>query len=229
MTPAQTFETYQSAVRTVARSVCRSGGASHDQDDMYQVGCLALLEMQIDELGEKQCGAYVHQRLHGGMMDELRRSDAVSRKSRRLLRDIDDTAQTLSHVLARPATPTEVCEHTGLTLTEYFAAKQAAYVAARSDVEGEELPIDPVFLIQCSQAAPDDPLAILHARETSARLAAAVERLTPRQREAIVGRYVEEKTGEQLAAEMRITQGRVSQLQSEAIIKLRELLKESPR
>jgi RNA polymerase sigma factor for flagellar operon FliA len=64
----------------------------------------------------------------------------------------------------------------------------------------------------------------MSASETGRRVSAALESLPPRLRHVLLARYVHERRGEDIAARLGVTASRISQMQKEAIRRLREVL-----
>jgi RNA polymerase sigma factor for flagellar operon FliA len=229
MTPLQTLQLHEAAVRRLAGQFAAHAGSSVDREDLAQDGFLALLEMQIDDTQpELQRHAYVEQRMRGAMLDSLRATDPCPRQVRRTLRAI---AQAEAHLTAlnggRP-TDAEIAAEAGVPLEKYFAARHAAHVTtpAAAPDEGFEdrVTVDELFLAQHARSATGDPADLATQAELRRRVAAALDTIPARLRHILLARMTD-RTLREIAGELGVTESRVCQLQKEAIRRLREALK----
>lgn len=229
MTPLQTVRLHEVAVRRIAASVSNSTNGIVDRDDLAQDGFVALLEMQFTECDERQRHGYVEQRMRGAMMDGLRRSDSCSRHARRVLRAIAKADARLTDLHGRRLTDAELAAEAGVSLEMYFSARHAAHVAtpaAAPDEDAEDrVSVDEIYLVQGAVES-SNPLEGAMSSEAARRLGAAINELPPRYRHVLLARYVHERRGEDIAAELGVTASRISQMQKEAIRRLRVALTE---
>jgi RNA polymerase sigma factor FliA len=232
MTPLQTIRLHEAAIRRLAAQFSVQTGGAADREDLLQDGFVALLEMQFDEnQPTRQRHGYVEQRMRGAMLDSLRRSDPCPRSVRKTLRVIADASRQLTAQLGRSPTDAEIAAAAGLSLSAYFAARHAAYVAAlgppRADEIEDNTEVDEVFAAQYGAQSFRSPLDSAALDEIRQHVAAAVDALPPRLRHILVSRLLQERTQAELAAELGVTVSRVSQLQKEAITRLRAALEDS--
>ena len=231
MTPLQTVRLHGSAVRRIAATVSNSTRGIADRDDLAQDGFVALLEMQINAaLPASQRHCYVEQRLRGAMLDSLRHADSCPRSARRMLRAIARADRRLSAQLGRRPTDAEIAAEAGISLETYFAARHAAHISTPTAAPDEDFEdrvmVDDVYLVQAGLSVSGDPLDNATSSETARRLGSAINELPPRLRHVLLARYVHERLGEEIAAELGVTASRISQMQKEAVRRLREALTE---
>jgi RNA polymerase sigma factor for flagellar operon FliA len=226
----QTVRLHEAAVRRLAAQFSAHTGSAVDREDLAQDGFVALLEMQLDETQpELKRHGYVEHRMRGAMLDSLRHTDPCPRSVRRTLRAIAKADTHLSAQLGRRPTDAETAAEAGISLETYFAARHAAHVTtpALAPDEGYEdrVTVDEVYLVQRA-IEPGNPLDAAMLGEAASELRSAIESLPARYRHALLARYVYERRGEDIAAELGVTAGRISQMQKEAIRRLREALTE---
>lgn len=162
---------------------------------------------------------YAARRVAGALLDELRSVDWASRSVRRRAREQEEAAEVLCRRLGREATSDEVARHLGVPAAE-VARTQAdvhrslvlswqAVVAATGDEPA--LPgVEP------------SPETVLVHRERDAYLHDAMAELPERLRRVMTALYVDERSVTELAAELGVTESRVSQIRTEALSLLRE-------
>lgn len=183
-------------------------------DDLTSAAMVGLLQAvrAYDEGRGVPFAAYATTRIRGAVLDELRRADWASRSVRAKARSLDEAAGATGAGLA------EAAAAAGLTVEE---ASQV-----RADVErARVLSTDGAALV--GQAMPLDlvtPETSLMDRERTGYLRDAVDLLPDRLRHVVVGIFFEDRTPAELAAELGVTESRISHMRAEATSLLREAL-----
>lgn len=192
-------------------------------EDLVSAGmaALALAARSYDPEHGVPFGRYAARRIKGALLDELRSHDWASRSVRRRAREHAEAAARLAHALGRPATPAELAEALGVPVTEVEAAEHDVHRAvvlswqAVLEVAGEE-PALP--------AGVPSPEAVLLDREREAYLRDAVEMLPERLRDVVRAIYFDDRSLQQIAADLGVTESRISQIRTEALGLLREAM-----
>jgi RNA polymerase sigma factor for flagellar operon FliA len=193
-----------------------------DRNDLAGAGALALVEaaLQFDpELGF-EFPAFAAKRIRGAMLDELRRWDWAPRSVRGERRRRDDLVDRLRMQLGREPSTVELAGARGVPVAqlrrgEWDSAR--ASVASLHDVAGTA----GFDRLAAGAATPADALV---EREEIGYLRAAVDGLPERERRAIAGYYLQERPMRELAAELGVTESRVSQLCRHGLSLLRQCL-----
>jgi RNA polymerase sigma factor for flagellar operon FliA len=186
--------------------------------DLVGAGTLGLMESFAKfrpQLGIK-FDTYAESRIRGAMLDELRRLDWVPRSQRRRVRTLDEAVHKLEHMAGRPPTEEELARETGLALSE-----------VREGLEALQnqfcLSLDMLQETSSLQEGPEgnNPFSQAAAQEFVDRVAELVDQLTPREKLVLSLYYADELNMRETAEVMGITEGRVSQLHSQALSRLR--------
>ncbi|MEB3366860.1 RNA polymerase sigma factor WhiG [Saccharopolyspora mangrovi] len=221
---------YAPLVKYVAGRV-GTGLPSHVEiSDLIQSGIFGLVD--AIEKFEPQRGlkfeTYAMQRIRGAILDDLRAQDWVPRSVRSRARDVERALERLEAKLQRTATDAELAEELELSieeLRELFAQLQMTSVVALDDLIGaghaqaslaETLPDDRA----------EDPVAALVDRDSRRQLAEAVERLSERDRVVVTLYYFENLTLAEIGKVLGVTESRVCQLHTRAVLRLRTKLTE---
>lgn len=191
------LDRYEGVVRTLARRLrpLAALGQALDDDDLRAEGRIAVLEALSTYQGfgiEEQ--TWVRTRIRQRMIDAIRRLDLRSRDEMRL---------TVRHA----AGETDGSEH-----------EQARRVVARRLVSIDAAPADAepmVGRVADPSAHPVDDIA--GAREQHRRLMTAIDRLPPRQRDAIALGLFDGLALREIGDRMGISESRVCQLQKRAV------------
>lgn len=219
-----------SLVRTLASRLSRRLPPHVDGNELVGVGVMGL----VDAAGryEPSTGvpfdAFARQRIHGAMLDALRRLDRAPRAVRRQQRQLETALQRLRQVLGREPETEEVADALGLSLDDYhhlLDALQAADLASVHRVSREDGD-DGRSLIDLALDRGEGPHAQLERRQLHARLVAALQALPERERHIIALYYDDELTLAEIGKVFDIGASRVSQLRTQAIARLRSLLSE---
>ena len=222
---------YAPLVKYVAGRV-GTGLPSHvEVSDLIQSGIFGLVD--AIEKFEPERGlkfeTYAMQRIRGAILDDLRAQDWVPRSVRSRARDVERALERLEAKLQRTATDAELAEELELStddLRELFAQLQMTSVVALDDLIGagqstsslaETLPDDRA----------EDPVAALVDRDSRRQLAEAVERLSDRDRIVVTLYYFENLTLAEIGKVLGVTESRVCQLHTRAVLRLRSKLTES--
>ncbi|MDN5860621.1 MAG: FliA/WhiG family RNA polymerase sigma factor [Pseudonocardia sp.] len=186
--------------------------------DLIQVGFFGLIAAV--ERFEPQRGlrfeTYAAQRIRGAILDELRVQDWVPRTLRGRVRDRERAKERLEARLHRAATDEEIAAELGVPVAELRTHWQPIQVLSveACDEHGGAI----ADLVEGHAA---DPVELIEARETVTMLRTALLRLEERDRTVIHLYYTENRTLADIGRSLGITESRVCQLHSRAVLRLR--------
>jgi RNA polymerase sigma factor for flagellar operon FliA len=222
---------YAPLVKYVAGRVGTGLPAHVDIADLVQSGVFGLWEA-IDRF-EPERGlkfeTYAMQRIRGAILDELRAQDWVPRSVRSRAREVERALERLETRLQRSATDAEVATELGITVAElrdFYAQLQLTSVVALDELIAvgrggasiaETLPDDAV----------EEPGAFLDSVESRRLLAEAISQLTERDRVVVSLYYFENLTLAEIGRVLGVTESRVCQLHTRAVLRLRSKMLEA--
>ncbi len=186
--------------------------------EMISAGTLGLMEA----LGkfQPQLGVrfdtYAGNRIRGAMLDELRKLDWFPRPLRQKIRIIDNAMRLVERQTGRNPTEEQLMELTGLTLSEIrqgMEALQNQLLVSLDAVQDSMLE---------DTHKDEEPYTITAEKEMLERLIPLISTLTPREKMVLSLYYSDELNMREVAEVMDITEGRVSQLHSQALKRLRQ-------
>jgi len=192
------------------------------RDDLTSAGLAALVQASKSFDAERGVpfARYAATRVRGAILDELRGIDWASRSVRRRARDLDATRAQLSAILGRTPSPQEVAEAVGMTLSEIAQNDEDIARAQVLSLQGaQDASLDDVL-----PSAGPTPEQLVEHRERLTYLIEAVAELPDRLRIVIFDYFLEERPMAEIAAELGVTESRVSQMRAEALVLLRDAL-----
>lgn len=190
-------------------------------DDLRSAGFTALVQAarSYDEQRGVPFPKFASARIRGALIDELRSHDWASRSVRAKARQRDAIEDELAVLLGRRPTPDEVASRMGVTVGDVQSIDDDVHRAVVLSIQGfaSDEAVDDLTVRH--EASPE---AELLTRERVAYLVDAVEVLPERLRQVITGLYFEERSITELAAQLEVTESRISQMRTEALGLLRD-------
>jgi RNA polymerase sigma factor for flagellar operon FliA len=191
-----------------------------NRDDLASAGYAALVTaaQAYDPSRGIPFGRFAAVRLRGALLDELRGMDWASRSVRARARRADVARQELTAQLGRTPSPTELAELLGVGVSELNSVDDDVQRAAVLSLQG--------FTAGAAEDMVTDtgmnPEEMLIHRERLGYLHDAIEVLPERLRFVVSASFLQERPLAEVAAELGVTESRVSQLRSEALALLKD-------
>ena len=213
-----------------------SGLPSHvEEADLISYGLLGLISAieRFEPEREIKFETFAITRIKGSIIDELRSLDWVPRSVRARAREIEKANAKLENELQRAPTDQEIADRLELTLDEFqdslMRISNSSVVALDelwtvSDASGDQVSL--LDTIQDPQAI--DPAREMDATEMKDRLADAIARLPEREKLVVALYYYENLTLREIGEVLGVTESRVSQLHTKAVLRLKSRLQGDP-
>jgi RNA polymerase sigma factor for flagellar operon FliA len=226
---------YSPLVKFVAGRLGTGLPSSVDAADLVSYGVFGLLNA-IDRF-EPERGtkfeAYAVPRIRGAIVDELRDLDWIPRSVRAKARDLERATTELEHSLHRVPTEDELAAFLDLdleTLRAHLQQVNLVGVVALDDLLGAEDRPDSVTLGDIlADRGGVDPAGSFESIETREALAGAIGMLPERERMVVVLYYYEGMTLSQIGHILGVTESRVCQIHTKAVLSLRSRFADSDR
>jgi RNA polymerase sigma factor for flagellar operon FliA len=199
-----------------------------DIDDLMNVGVIGLIQAvdRYDPSRDNKFMTYAVFRIKGAVLSELRSRDFLSRSNRRKIRDLENACMRLEQKLGREVDDLEVAEELGIDVEQVYRTKQMSSI---SFISFEELGFssrdEKEKLLSYLIDNDDNALTLTRLKELKEGVARAIEQLPEKEKLVISLYYLEELTMKEAGKVLNITESRVSQIHSQAILRLRAKLK----
>lgn len=223
---------YAPLVRRQALHMLARLPASVELDDLLQAGMMGLLDAirRYQQMADAQFETYAITRIRGSMLDELRSQDWMPRSVRSKSRQIETAVAQLRQRLMGEPTDQDIADELQLSLDDYYTLLEDAagvQIVSYEDLanRGDDKGGDALDYLQSEEETPDNPLELLMSKELRQVLIQALDILPEREKLLFALQFQEDLNQKEIAAVMDITEGRVSQLRSQAIARIRSHLK----
>lgn len=224
---------YSPLVKYVAGRMSSGLPAHIEEGDLVSYGLLGLIGAleRFDLARNIKFETYAVSRIKGAIIDELRALDWVPRSVRSWARKVEAAVTQLENELSRAPSDEETAERLGICTEEYHDVLNqvscASVVALDEFWDSSGPGQDKVNLIDTIEdtEAPD-PSKAYRVRAIKDTLASAIERLPERERIVIGLYYYESLTLKEIGEVLGVTESRVSQLHTKAVLRLRGRIKE---
>jgi len=199
-------------------------------EDLVGWGVIGLIEAieKFDPGRGVRFETYARTRIRGAMADGVREADWVPRSVRQNARRMAGAYAALERRLGRPATDEEAAAELGVSpdkLQRMLADASRGAVLSLDEIVQMSEDGRAVTLLD---AVPDldspDPVAVYELEDLRRRLARAFDELPERERLVVTLHYYDELTVREIAEILGVSEGRVSQLHTRAVLRLRARL-----
>ncbi|HWT93155.1 MAG TPA: RNA polymerase sigma factor WhiG [Solirubrobacteraceae bacterium] len=222
---------YSPLVKYVAGRMASGLPAHVEEADLISYGLVGLISAigRFEPERDIKFETYAITRIKGAIIDELRSLDWVPRSVRSRAREIEKANSKLEHKLQRAPSDEEMALELEMTVDEFQEALlqiSNSTVAALdelwtvSDSSGDQVSL--LDTIQDPDAP--DPAQLMDATDMKDRVADAIARLPEREKLVVALYYYENLTLREIGEVLGVTESRVSQLHTKAVLRLRSRL-----
>jgi len=224
----QLITEYLPYVKRIVHRIAVHLPASIDIDDLMNVGVIGLIQAvdRYDPKRDNKFMTYAAFRIKGAVLSELRARDFLSRSNRRKIRELDNAFLKLEQKFGRAVEDFEVAEELGIDIDQVYLTKQMSSISFISFEElGYTSKDEQEKLMNYLINNDDDALTATRLKELKTAIANAIDHLPEKEKLVISLYYLEELTMKEVGKVLNITESRVSQIHSQAIMHLRAKLR----
>ncbi|MGI8991828.1 MAG: FliA/WhiG family RNA polymerase sigma factor [Bryobacteraceae bacterium] len=211
-------------VRLIARRIHERLPNNIGIDDLISTGTIGLISA-IDNFDPSQnvkLKTYAEYRIRGAILDGLRGLDWAPREKRKMSRRIQAAITAAEQRLRRVPGEEEIAAELGLTVDEYHQWLVEIEGLQMGDLEQSPSDEDGYNLLQFVPGDDSNlPSRILEKSELEKLVAEAIEKMPKIERTVLSLYYREELNLREIAGIMELHLSRISQLKSQAILRLR--------
>jgi RNA polymerase sigma factor for flagellar operon FliA len=214
-------EQHAPLVKRIAHHLMARLPASVIVDDLIQSGMIGLLEAARNFDGSKGASfeTFAGIRIRGAMLDEIRKGDWTPRSVHKNSRAITDAINQVERETGRDARDSEIAEKLNVSLNEYHSMLNDVNVGKLVGIE--DLGISEDVLSSEQEKGSDSPLEDLMQGAFQKALAHAITTLPEREAIVLSLYYDEELNLREIGEVLEVSESRVSQIHSQAMLKLK--------
>ena len=222
--------TFAPLVKYIVYKKVREMPARCDVEDFMSCGLEALIQ-SIDRYDPEKGATleqYIWTRVHGAVLDELRRQDWAPRSVRRWERDIEKAADEFTALHRRRPTNEELAESMGTTVAELRRRRDEITASDMTSLNTLVLSDDETTIERVDTLADgdvrNDPVHAAARTEAKEKFREAFAQLPQREREVAVLLYVKNLTLAEIGEILGVSESRVCQIHGQTKRKLRTVL-----
>ncbi len=220
---------YSYIAKSVALQMRGITGGYAQVEDIVNEGILALMDCIDKYTPDKgmKFENYVYMRLKNATIDFVRKQDWVPRRVRRTAREVNTAYNELATKLMREPTNSELAEHMGVseqTIQKHLSEMNAGAVLSFEELLSGDMHGSMELGMFAASGESMLPEYDLMQAEMRLQLAKAIEMLGEKERLVITLYYYERLKLHEIATIMGVSESRVSQTHSKAVLKMRRHL-----
>ncbi len=221
---------YAPFVRYIAQKIASRLPPNVELDDMISCGVIGLMDAieKFDPTRDNKFKTYAEFRIRGAILDELRSQDWVPRSVREKAKLVEKTYAKLEKDLGRSATDDEVCAELQCTMDEFHELLNKSKSVSLLNIEdaaamskGDKRLM--VSLMETSRSA--NPAQAVGYKRAQEIIKDGIKSLPEKQRLVLSLYYFEDLNLKEIGQVLDVTESRVSQLHTQAILKLKAKLR----
>ena len=215
---------YAQLVKLVAGRLSMYLGHNVEFDDLVSYGIFGLIDAidKFDMNKNVKFETYASLRIRGAILDQIRKMDWIPRTVRQRQRKIDEAIKSVEMRTGKAASDEEIAVELGISGDELLGwQSQLKVTNVVSLNEFEEAGQEPVFE-SSNRNRFAQPEEVVEEQELKMVLVEALDLLTEKERRVIELYYYEELTLKEISLVLEVSESRVSQLHTKALVKMRK-------
>lgn len=221
---------YAPLIKYIAQKIAARLPSNVELDDLISCGVIGLMDAieKFDPTRDNKFKTYAEFRVRGAILDELRAQDWVPRSIREKAKLVERTYTKLEASLGRPATDEEMCKELNLNQEEFHELLNKAKSVSLLNIDdsasfnrGDKKLL--AGLMENSKSA--NPFNAVSLKSSRDKIKDGIKGLPEKQRLVLSLYYYEDLNLKEIGQVLNVTESRVSQLHTQAIMKLRSKLK----
>jgi len=216
---------YAPLIKYLATKVAMKSNFSVEVEELVNCGVLGLIDAieKFDDSKDNKFKTYAEFRIRGSMLDYLREQDWIPRSVRDKVKVIDKTQKELEERLGRTPSAIEMADALNMSEFEYHQymknAKAQNLISLDESIANESEATRVSFLQDRNENS--NPLVKLSSDSAKQKIATAIQNLPEREKMIVSLYYYEEMNLKEIGQVLEISESRVSQLHSKAMMNLK--------
>jgi RNA polymerase sigma factor FliA len=221
---------YAPLVKFIAQKIASRLPANIELDDLISCGVIGLMDAisKFDPNRDNKFKTYAEFRIRGAILDELRSQDWVPRSVREKSKQLEKAYAKLEREFGRPATDDEMCEELQCSVEEFHELLNKSKSVSLLNIDdsatfnkGDKK----LMMGLLEHRRSSNPYAAVNYKKAQSIIKDGIKSLPEKQRLVLSLYYFEDLNLKEIGQVLDVTESRVSQLHTQAIMKLKAKLK----
>ncbi|MBF0298857.1 MAG: FliA/WhiG family RNA polymerase sigma factor [Oligoflexia bacterium] len=221
---------YAPLIKYIAQKIASRLPSNIELDDLISCGVIGLMDAidKYDPSRDNKFKTYAEFRIRGAILDELRAQDWVPRSVREKAKLIEKAFQKLEREFGRPANDEEMCKELGVNQNEFYdLLDQAKSVSLLNIDDSASFSRGDKKLMMgiLDNKKYSNPFSTVNFERSKNKIKEGIKALPEKQRLVLSLYYYEDLNLKEIGQVLNVTESRVSQLHTQAVMKLRMKLR----
>lgn len=221
---------YAPLVKYIAQKIASRLPANIELDDLISCGVIGLMDAidKFDPTRDNKFKTYAEFRIRGSILDELRSQDWVPRSVREKAKQVERAYAKIEADTGKPATDEQMCEELGVNLEEFYDLLNKSKSVSLLNIDdsasfsrGDKK----LMMGLLEHRRSSNPYSAVNYKRAQERIKEGIKSLPEKQRLVLSLYYFEDLNLKEIGQVLDVTESRVSQLHTQAIMKLKAKLK----
>ncbi|OIP65190.1 MAG: FliA/WhiG family RNA polymerase sigma factor [Nitrospirae bacterium CG_4_9_14_3_um_filter_53_35] len=220
---------YAPQIKFIAHRLAMRLPSHVDLEDLINSGVIGLMDAveKFDPSRNIQFKTYAEFRVRGAMLDDLRSRDWIPRSVRQKSAVLEKTYAEIEQRVGRPASDEEVAGALNITMDDFYDLlnRTRGLSLVSIEPEDEDSGISRKIRESLVADAEENPFNVLKKKELQMLMAKAIGELPDHEKKVVSLYYYDELTMKEIGKVLNITESRVSQIHTKAMLRMRGKLR----
>ncbi|PIK14913.1 FliA/WhiG family RNA polymerase sigma factor [Halobacteriovorax sp. JY17] len=220
---------YAPLIKYIAQRIASRLPSNVELDDLISCGVIGLMDAieKFDPSRDNKFKTYAEFRIRGSILDELRAQDWVPRSVREKAKLVERAYAKIEAAEGRPATDEEMCEELGVNQEEFYDLLNKAKSVSVLNIDDSASfnKGDKRLIAGIEDNRNSNPFNAVANKGSRDKIKEGIAQLPEKQRLVLSLYYYEDLNLKEIGQVLNVTESRVSQLHTQAIMKLKVKLK----
>ncbi len=217
-------------VKIIAMKIVSKLPSGIELEDLIHTGIIGLIEAvhRFEPTKGVKFSTFASLRIRGAILDELRNLDWATRTLRKRIKDVERVYTELENELGRPPEIDEVAKKMNMNLDDFnrlLENSKGVGIGVFRYVEDDNKMSEDKLLKYFDDPNSNSPIFFVEKEELRKRLTEFIEQLPDREKLVLSLYYVDNLNLKEIAKVLNLTESRISQVRSSALLRLRSKLK----
>lgn len=221
---------YAPLIKFIAMKIASRLPSNIELDDLISCGVIGLMDAieKFDPSRDNKFKTYAEFRVRGAILDELRAQDWVPRSIREKAKLVEKSYAKLESELGRPATDEEMCVELNCTQEEFHDLLNKAKSVSLLNIDDSSTfnrGDKKLMAGLMEESRSSNPFSAVSYKNSRDKIKEGIMSLPEKQRLVLSLYYYEDLNLKEIGQVLDVTESRVSQLHTQAIMKLKTKLR----